>query len=126
MQKHQGTNPAQFLSSVDRTILTTEREIEKMQKFVAGLRLARESVAGMVLQEAARPSANGSRVAALRSVLETARKPLTTDEMLKELGLRGYATTKASLAATLSYGKRKGFAKNVGRGEWQAVTALAA
>lgn len=119
-----GTNPTIFLNQMDRTIQTTEREIEEKERLLRGLRSARESMAAVVLEGASQPRLNGEnpRSSVLREILEAASGPVPVDDIMAELRKRDVIAPRASVGATLSYLKRKGVAKNVDRGQWVAVT----
>lgn len=128
MQKHQGSNPSSVISDLDKKIVVAERQREAQDRFIVGLRAAREAMAGVVIEGAAhpRPFGQGPRSAVLQEILESSVEPMPVDRIVAELKRRDVHAPRASINATLAYLKRKGVAKNPERGKWASVTSIAA
>jgi hypothetical protein len=127
MNSIKATNPATFLSQLDRNIQATERDIEKMGRFLKGLQLARDSVSGVILTDATQPRSNnghGSRTEALKQILASTPEPIGVDTLVEKLSANGFPTEKRLVSSTLSYGARKGWAKNPERGKWVGATEI--
>ncbi len=132
--KRTPATPASFLGQLDRQITTAERTLDEQERYVRGLRQAREIVAKEVLTNAFNGTngrhrksstfnGSGSRSAMLRTILSSVSEPVTVDEIVAEMARHNVTDSKVNVRSTLSALKRAGEIKNPERGRWIGVTA---
>ena len=120
MAKPTKTSPAGILRQLDRSINSTQKELD-------GLRAARDAISGVILTGAREPRVtqiHGSRTQMVLTILNNAPGPVTVSEIADEMAKHGRIDARANIQSTLSALKRTSQAKNVERGLWQSVTEV--
>ncbi len=136
-KKTSAPDPGALFELIDRQITTAERDIDERERYVKGLKSAREIVAREVLTHALNGNGkrngrrhrrsstfngSGSRSAMLRTILANVSEPVTVDEILGEMRKHNVEDDKTNLRSTLSALKRAGEVKNPERGRWIAAS----
>lgn len=114
-----------LIGRIDRDIRSAERDRDMLDRYLNGLRSAKQDLAGAVLKEAIAPKAQRhTRTEVLTEIFQQSQQPyITMDDIMKELQTRGRSDDRRSVHATLSYLKRQNVAKSVDRGKWAAIAA---
>ena len=112
------TETATLLRRMDKDIRAAEQEMEALQKYVGGLRAARDQLMSATERQPRSEQSSGSRTALLLDILQHAEHPMSADDLLIALKERGREDDKRLVNSTVSYLKRKGEAQNVSPGKW--------